>query len=92
MRAHSNSTTDLGSQFTDASQAWNGRYRPVSGTLDSAAIQENLAQQHRDLDIIIAVLSQRAPSDGSLITRLKKRKLHIKDEMARIAGMPAPLR
>ena len=92
MRAHSNSVTDIGSQFTDATRAWSGRWGPPSEPHSPAAIQASLAQEHRDLDDIIAVLSQHSPSDGSLITRLKKRKLHLKDQMARFAGMPALLR
>jgi hypothetical protein len=92
MRAHSNSTTDFGSQFVSAAQAWSGRRGPPPELHEPAAIQANLAQQHRDLDDIIAVLSQYSPSDASLIQRLKKRKLHIKDEMVRVAGMPALLR
>jgi len=92
MRAHSNSSIDHGLQFTDATRAWGGRGDPPSELLDSAAIQAKLVQEHRDLDEIVAVLSQYSPSDGSLIARLKKRKLRIKDQMARIAGISALLR
>jgi hypothetical protein len=86
MRAHSNTATDFGPQFTDATRASNGRYGPLSEPYDSAQILAGLALEHRDLDEMIAVLSEYSPSDGSLITRLKKRKLHLKDQMARIAG------
>ena len=46
--------------------------------------QVEIAQQHRDLDDTIAVLSQADTCDELLIARLKKRKLRIKDEIARI--------
>jgi hypothetical protein len=90
MRAHTNSTTNLVSHYPDATLAWRERCDqasgPAPGVLAGAALQASLAQEHRDLDEIIAVLSQYSPLDGSLISRLKKRKLHIKDEIARLAG------
>lgn len=47
-----------------------------------------LAVQHADLDLAISALLQTGNCDDLLITRLKKRKLQIKDE---IAGMtPSP--
>jgi len=88
MRAHSNSALEIGSQFTDAVQGWNGRYGPAPEVHDSAVILANLAQEHRDLNDVIEVLSEYVPTDDSLISRLKKRKLHIKDQMTHIAGMP----
>jgi hypothetical protein len=39
---------------------------------------------HGDLDIAIALLSETRDPDPSLITRLKKRKLQLKDEIAQI--------
>jgi hypothetical protein len=41
-------------------------------------------QQHRDLDETIAMLWEADSCDELLIARLKKRKLGIKDEIARI--------
>jgi hypothetical protein len=43
-----------------------------------------LAQEHRDLDETIALLADGASPDEALITRLKKRKLRIKDEIVRL--------
>ncbi len=59
MRAHSNSALEIGSQFTDAVQAWNGHYEPAPELHDSAVILANLAQKHRDLDDVIGVLSRK---------------------------------
>jgi hypothetical protein len=48
-------------------------------------------QQHRDLDDTIAMLSEADAYDELLIARLKKRKLQIKDEIARIERvLPRP--
>jgi hypothetical protein len=43
-----------------------------------------LGLQHRDLDSAIAVLAEAAVPDDLLLSRLKKRRLHLKDEIARI--------
>ena len=71
--------------------------RPVAGarTLEAPEIalrlrQVEIAQQHRDLDDMIARLAESALSDELLIARLKKRKLRIKDELARIEALLAP--
>jgi hypothetical protein len=45
-----------------------------------------LALEHRDLDDAIATLSAASTCDDALLTRLKKRKLQIKDELARLEG------
>jgi hypothetical protein len=44
----------------------------------------SLTQQHRDLDAAISALCTAGASDPLQITRLKKRKLQLKDEIARI--------
>jgi hypothetical protein len=49
--------------------------------------QADAAQRHRDLDDAVSMLSEVVPSDELLIARLKKRKLQIKDEIARIARL-----
>ena len=46
----------------------------------------DLTQQHHDLDYMISALSDSASCDELLVARLKKRKLYIKDEIARVAG------
>ena len=47
-----------------------------------------LAQEHRDLDTAIAALSQ--SHDQLQLTRLKKRKLQLKDLIARIEDQLLP--
>lgn len=48
----------------------------------AAARRVFLMQEHRDLDATIAMLADAA--NEALLTRLKKRKLHVRDEMARL--------
>ena len=48
-----------------------------------------LKQEHRDLDDAIAALSE-SPGDQLRLTRLKKRKLQLKDEIARIEDALLP--
>lgn len=43
-----------------------------------------LRQEHRDLDTAILGLEQSGNADQLQLTRLKKRKLVIKDEIARV--------
>jgi hypothetical protein len=43
-----------------------------------------LKLEHRDLDEAIASLEQSVRSDQLQIRRLKKKKLHLKDEIARV--------
>ena len=70
-----------------------GEYEIASATpsvLDTAMVLESryvdLTQQHHDLDYMICALSERAACDELLVARLKKRKLRLKDEIARFAG------
>ena len=49
-----------------------------------------LTQQHHDLDYMICALSEQATYDELLVARLKKRKLQLKDEIARLAGLLHP--
>lgn len=44
----------------------------------------NLESEHRDLDDVIAGLTDQPTSDQLQIQRLKKRKLMLKDEIIRI--------
>ena len=49
-----------------------------------------LTQEHRDLDDAISLLRESNASDELRLSRLKKRRLHLKDEMARICdSLPA---
>ena len=45
-----------------------------------------LVQEHRDLDGAILLLFETGACDPLLIARLKKRKLHLKDEIARLSA------
>ena len=51
------------------------------------AKRAELALEHRDLDCTISVLAEARICDELLIPRLKKRRLHLKDEIARIEGL-----
>ena len=56
-------------------------------------LQERLAalrQEHRDLDDVIARLQETAPFDQIQLKRLKKRKLMLKDQIARIEDALLP--
>jgi hypothetical protein len=49
-----------------------------------------LRQEHRDLDIAIEELSRSVGSDELQITRMKKRKLLLKDAIARLESKLIP--
>jgi hypothetical protein len=54
---------------------------------DEVAARAKLAelmQEHRDLDAAIAALAQAGSSDLLALSRLKKRKLQLKDEITEI--------
>jgi hypothetical protein len=44
----------------------------------------SLIEQHRDLDAAIATMAELGPADQLQLTRLKKRKLQLKDQISRI--------
>jgi hypothetical protein len=57
------------------------------------ALRRNLAElksEHRDLDDVIAHIGETAPFDQVQIKRLKKRKLLLKDQIARIESKMLP--
>jgi hypothetical protein len=61
--------------------------------LETEAIKQRLAalkSEHRDLDDVIAQLSTSPTADQLQIQRLKKRKLALKDIMARLESMLLP--
>ena len=61
--------------------------------IDTERLQERLAelkQEHRDLDDVIARLQETAPFDQIQLKRLKKRKLMLKDQIARIEDILLP--
>lgn len=51
---------------------------------------EQLRVEHRDLDDVIGRLSERAPFDQLQMQRLKKRKLMLKDQIARLESQLLP--
>lgn len=50
----------------------------------------DLRSEHRDLDDVIARLSERAPFDQLQLQRLKKRKLALKDQIAVLESRMLP--
>jgi len=60
---------------------------------DIEKLQEQLAglkTEHRDLDDVIQHLTERGPYDPLQIQRLKKRKLVLKDQIARLESKLLP--
>ena len=51
---------------------------------------EVLRREHRDLDDAITAMSERATADQLALVRLKKRKLALKDQIARIEDELTP--
>lgn len=51
---------------------------------------EELRTEHRDLDDVIARVAEEAPFDQLRVQRLKKRKLRLKDEIARLESELLP--
>lgn len=49
-----------------------------------------LRSEHRDLDTVIVRLSEAGPVDQIQLQRLKKRKLLLKDEVARLESRLIP--
>jgi len=49
-----------------------------------------LIEEHRDLDAAIAAMAERAPADQLRMTRLKKRKLQLRDQIASIEDQLLP--
>jgi len=51
---------------------------------------EQLRSEHRDLDDVILQISQKVPFDQLQIQRLKKRKLALKDQIAKLEALLIP--
>lgn len=49
-----------------------------------------LLQEHRDLDAAIAAMAEQGVKDQLQITRLKKRKLQLKDQITRVQDALLP--
>ena len=65
-----------------------------SGTMgDQDILRRRLAEletEHRDLDDVIARIAETPVYDQLQVQRLKKRKLRLKDEIARIRALLVP--
>jgi hypothetical protein len=60
---------------------------------DQEALRRKLAElelEHRDLDDVIARLTERAPYDQLQLQRMKKRKLILKDQISHIEAELLP--
>ena len=65
----------------------------INQQIDSEALRhqlEELRQDHRDLDNAIQALVDQGTPDNLQLQRLKKRKLGLKDQMARLESMLLP--
>ena len=64
-----------------------------SDETDAELIRQKLAElmsEHRDLDDVIGRVTEAGPFDQLQIQRLKKRKLMLKDEIARLESKLLP--
>ena len=62
-------------------------------TIDGEVLRQRIDQlhlEHRDLDDVISRLSQSAVQDQLQLQRLKKRKLHLKDQIAQLERQLTP--
>lgn len=51
---------------------------------------EELVSEHRDLDDVIARITEEVPFDQLQVQRLKKRKLQLKDQIAKLESLLLP--
>jgi len=54
------------------------------------ALLAHLAEEHRDLDAAITAMIESGVRDQLILTRLKKRKLQLKDQIAKIEDTLLP--
>ena len=66
------------------------RERPETGREDIARWIEELRVEHRDLDEVIEYLEQTGHPDRMKLRRMKKRKLKLKDTIARLESRLIP--
>jgi len=65
----------------------------VDDSVDQETLKRRLSElrsEHRDLDDVIARISEQVPFDQLQLQRLKKRKLQLKDEIAKIESALLP--
>ena len=85
---HKNSETPFAGPTVISDEPARNLNHQIESNLRARCIE--LTLEHRDLDLSISALAEAATSDELLIARLKKRRLHLKDEIARIEGhLPA---
>ena len=63
---------------------------PVPSMAELRRKLEELRQEHRDLDDVIARLQEAAPFNQLQLQRLKKRKLSLKDQMTKLESKLLP--
>ena len=79
-----------------ASARFDGNIKPAvtsDNTIDQEELRRRLRElqsEHRDLDDVIARITETAPFDQLQIQRLKKRKLALKDEITRLEDLLLP--
>ena len=65
----------------------------MDGTADKETLErqlEELKSEHRDMDDVIARIAEEVPFNQLQIQRLKKRKLQLRDQMAKIESLLLP--
>ena len=65
----------------------------MDGTADKETLERQLAElksEHRDMDDVIARIAEVVPFDQIQIQRLKKRKLQLRDQIAKIESLLLP--
>lgn len=65
----------------------------MDGSADKETLErqlEELKSEHRDMDDVIARIAAEVPFDQLQIQRLKKRKLQLRDQMAKVESLLLP--
>lgn len=70
--------------------AWNTAFNPMSEEDVLRRKLDELKTEHRDLDDVISRIAHQVPFDQLQLQRLKKRKLVLKDLIAKIEGQLLP--
>ena len=85
---------DLHPQKPDAQKKLRPKKRGAANEADRKAVLkaklQALLSEHRDLDDVIARLTETSVSDQLQMQRLKKRKLAVKDDIARLHALVLP--
>ena len=85
---------DLHPQKSDTKASPPSKKRGAANESDRTAVLkaklQALLSEHRDLDDVIAQLTGASASDQLRMQRLKKRKLALKDEIARLHALVLP--